>query len=105
MEYMSLRASGRLFLALVVSSAFPVIAHHDSVAAGEQAKKVSPKLIDVTSALGLSFRSMASHTSRKYLIETMGQGVALFDYDNDGRLDIFVANGAPGRVEEWRHTP
>ncbi|MEY2413658.1 MAG: enediyne biosynthesis protein, partial [Acidobacteriaceae bacterium] len=25
----------------------------------------------------------------------MGPGVALFDYDNDGRLDIFVVNGAP----------
>jgi hypothetical protein len=25
----------------------------------------------------------------------MGAGVALFDYDNDGRLDIFLVNGAP----------
>ncbi|PYU54518.1 MAG: RNA-binding protein, partial [Acidobacteria bacterium] len=25
----------------------------------------------------------------------MGGGVALFDYDNDGRLDIFLVNGAP----------
>jgi len=38
---------------------------------------------------------MASHTSKKYLLETMGSGVAVFDYDNDGRLDIFVVNGAP----------
>ena len=29
------------------------------------------------------------------MLETMGTGVALFDYDNDGRLDIFFANGAP----------
>jgi hypothetical protein len=49
---------------------------------------------DVTSELGLHFEYVASHTSRKYLIETMGSGLALFDYDNDGRLDIFVVNGA-----------
>jgi hypothetical protein len=49
----------------------------------------------VTSALGIHFQHVASHTSRKYLIETMGSGVALFDYDNDGRLDIFAVNGAP----------
>ena len=50
---------------------------------------------DVTSALNINFEYVASHTSRKYLIETMGSGVALFDYDNDGHLDIFVVNGAP----------
>jgi hypothetical protein len=53
------------------------------------------KLTDVTSALNINFEYVASHTSKKYLIETMGSGVALFDYDNDGRLDIFVVNGAP----------
>jgi enediyne biosynthesis protein E4 len=52
------------------------------------------KFKDATSALGINFEYIASHTSKKYLIETMGSGVALFDYDNDGRLDIFVVNGA-----------
>ena len=84
-----------LFLALVVLSAFPVIAQRDSVGKEEQAKKISPKFIETSSALGIKFRNMASHTSKKYLIETMGPGVALLDYDNDGRLDIFVVNGAP----------
>jgi hypothetical protein len=54
-----------------------------------------PHFSDVTSAAGVHFVGVASHTSRKYLIETMGSGVALFDYDNDGRLDIFLVNGAP----------
>lgn len=51
--------------------------------------------IDATEKLGVHFRHQASTTSKKYLLETMGSGVALFDYDNDGRLDIFFANGAP----------
>jgi len=50
---------------------------------------------DITQRLGVDFQYRASHTSKKYLIETMGAGVALFDYDNDGRLDIFLVNGAP----------
>jgi len=50
---------------------------------------------DVTAKLGLHFRYFSSHTSKKYLIETMGAGVALLDYDNDGLLDIFLVNGAP----------
>jgi hypothetical protein len=41
--------------------------------------------VDVTQRLGVNFQHRASHTSRKYLLETMGAGVALFDYDNDGR--------------------
>jgi hypothetical protein len=51
--------------------------------------------VDITEKSGVNFKYQASHTSKKYLIETMGTGVALFDYDNDGRLDIFLVNGAP----------
>ena len=97
MEYMKLRLPNQLpfFVAMVVSLAFPVKAPHGPSGAGEQENKSHPKFTDATFALGLNFRNMASHTSKKYLIETMGAGVALFDYDNDGRLDIFVVNGAP----------
>ncbi len=52
------------------------------------------KFVDVTRASGINFVGQAYHTSKKYLLETMGSGVALFDYDNDGRLDLFFANGA-----------
>jgi hypothetical protein len=50
---------------------------------------------DVTAKAGVHFQGKASHTAKKYLLETMGSGVALFDYDNDGRLDIFFVNGTP----------
>jgi hypothetical protein len=55
----------------------------------------------------LDFTHANSPTTRKYLPETMGGGVALLDYDNDGRLDIFFVNGAriddpmpPGRAPD-----
>jgi hypothetical protein len=53
------------------------------------------KFVDKTISSRIQFLNKASHTSKKYLPETMGAGVALFDYDNDGRLDIFLINGAP----------
>jgi hypothetical protein len=58
-------------------------------------KPLPGKFSDVTSALGVHFEYLASHTLKKYLIETMGSGVALFDYDNDGRLDLLLINAAP----------
>jgi enediyne biosynthesis protein E4 len=74
-----------------------------NVAAGQQSASGSSapppptagRFVDVTAAKGLNFHYQSSHTSKKYLVETMGAGVALFDYDNDGRLDIFLVNGAP----------
>ena len=49
---------------------------------------------DITAQSGINFRHAASKTPSKYLLETMGAGVALFDYDNDGRMDLFFTNGA-----------
>jgi enediyne biosynthesis protein E4 len=49
---------------------------------------------DISRASGIDFKHENSPTSNKYLVETMGGGVALLDYDNDGRLDIFFTNGA-----------
>ncbi|MFH4233692.1 hypothetical protein WAJ75_22080, partial [Acinetobacter baumannii] len=49
---------------------------------------------DVTAQSNIDVKHAASPTSQKYLLETMGGGVALLDYDGDGRLDIFFTNGA-----------
>jgi enediyne biosynthesis protein E4 len=52
---------------------------------------------------GLNFILENSPTAQKYLIETMPGGVALFDFNNDGLLDIFLVNG--GRLKSSMTTP
>ena len=52
------------------------------------------KFTDVTAQTKINFQHHASPTASKYLPETMGAGVALIDYDNDGRLDVYFTNGA-----------
>jgi enediyne biosynthesis protein E4 len=49
---------------------------------------------DITAQTKIDFKQAASATSQKYLLESMGGGVALLDYDNDGRLDLYFTNGA-----------
>jgi len=59
------------------------------------AKGPSPvTFTDIVAQTKINFRHQASPTSAKYLLETMGGGVAMFDYDNDGRMDLFFTNGA-----------
>jgi hypothetical protein len=49
------------------------------------------QLTDVTAKAGITFRHVAS-PDKKYIVESVSGGVALFDYDNDGLLDIFFVN-------------
>jgi hypothetical protein len=53
-----------------------------------------PLFEDVTTRVRVDFQHENSPTSNKYLLETMGGGVGLIDYNKDGRLDIFLTNGA-----------
>jgi hypothetical protein len=51
----------------------------------------APELfVESAAATGLAFTHVNGATGQYYLPEQMGAGVALFDYDNDGDLDVFL---------------
>jgi hypothetical protein len=53
------------------------------------------RFADVTAASGLSgFRHVSGGAGKNYIIETTGSGVALWDFDRDGLLDIYLVNGS-----------
>ena len=53
------------------------------------------RFTDVTDAAGIRFRHVNGAAGRKLLPETMGSGVAVLDYDRDGRPDLFFVNCRP----------
>ncbi len=53
-----------------------------------------PRFADVTDRSRVQYKTNSSPTREKYLIESMVGGVALFDFDGDGWLDIYFVNGA-----------
>ena len=54
-----------------------------------------PRFVDVTVTTGIDFVHANGPTKERYLVETMGGGVCVLDYDGDGRQDLyFVDSGA-----------
>jgi hypothetical protein len=59
-----------------------------------QAKDAPPLFADVTAASGIDFTCRNGQESKHYtMIEFLGSGVGLLDYDQDGLLDVFIAGG------------
>jgi hypothetical protein len=58
------------------------------------AQSNQPKLVNVTQNVGVNFIHSMGDDDMSNLVESSIGGCALFDYDNDGDLDIYLTNGA-----------
>ena len=61
-----------------------------------------PHFIDITARSKFSYITNNDLSPRKYFVQPMAGGVGIFDYDNDGKMDIFFTNGA--KLPEMKKT-
>jgi enediyne biosynthesis protein E4 len=66
---------------------------------GQPVLAPTPWFIETARTVGLAaFRDTCGSLTKQYLVETLGNGVALFDYNGDGLLDVLLVNGSSFEV-------
>jgi hypothetical protein len=58
-------------------------------------QRFPPFFEDMTDVSGIDFRHWSGDGGKHFFPEVMGSGLALVDYDRDGRLDLFVVQAMP----------
>jgi hypothetical protein len=94
--------------AVSTGAAHPAVldAEHRPITAGGFVDSGPVVFQDVAEKAGLSnWRHVMGTPEKQFIIETVGSGVALLDYDNDGWLDIYLVNGSTYDAENGKATP
>jgi enediyne biosynthesis protein E4 len=103
-----MRCAGAVVFVLACCSAAPAFpqgmgsSHHappPGKAANPAAVHTEISLEDIAAEAGLTFKHESGEPlSKKFLLESIGSGVAIFDYDGDGLQDIFLVNATRSRI-------
>ncbi|MBC8392101.1 MAG: CRTAC1 family protein [Deltaproteobacteria bacterium] len=72
---------------------------------GVESLNASMSFTDVTNQTGITFIHTDGSSENFYIMETVCAGLALFDYDNDGDIDIYFLNGAALKGTEYESPP
>ena len=78
----------------------PILA--TAAAAPGSSEDPAPAFVEVAADVGIDFVHYNGMTGQLYTAEVVGAGVALFDYDNDGDLDVYLGQGRSFEGDEDR---
>jgi hypothetical protein len=53
-----------------------------------------PRFVEMRAQAGIDYVNVTGEREKKYIVSSLGTGAALFDYDQDGDLDLYLVNGA-----------
>jgi hypothetical protein len=102
---LSVRDTGTPFLLALLLAAAQGLPAFQGMASATRTPRPAPAVESNLPPVTVDFRDVAvdagltapnvsgGEDRKKYILETTGNGVAIFDFDNDGLMDIFIANG------------
>ncbi len=82
---------------IAIAAPGPVSKGHSAKTASSLRQDAIPSAVkfeDITRSAGIDFHLRCGHSEKRYIMESLCGGIAVFDYDNDGWMDIFMVNGS-----------
>ena len=85
----------RLFFVIIAAGALCACTPDDNASPRTKAQPAQELFVDATVSSGIRFKHVNGRNGEFYYPEIIGSGVAVFDYNNDGKLDVLVLQGTP----------
>src|SRR3984893_9778569 len=93
------------WLVLILATVLVACAPEKNGAARSRAEAPQERFVDATESTGIRFQHFNGRNGEFYYPEIIGSGIALLDYNNDGKLDILILQGTPLGPGEYPNAP